>query len=775
MNPSSFAHSPLAIVYLLAGALVLLLGFVILREAPRERANRATALMLFSSGFGSVLGAIGLILTGLGAGSTSAVAAAAPNDLLRSFNYTWEFFFPSLLVFACVFPEENRFYRRVPLAPLWIFAPHVFHFLFALLQSQGALWGKLAANLAHRPLGAKLVDYGRLPLELTLSIHQVLFSLVNLVYIAAALTLLWLSYRRSHNSRIRRQVGTIFAGLASCAGLYAIAVPIPTLMNLHWAASTRSALIVGALVLGSGAIAYSMVRYRFLDANLIARKSVLYAVTSLFLFGVYFLVVRRLDALLASLTDYDTTIFQTAFLLLALILFQPVFSWLEDALETRLLRDRGDYRTILLRMSSEVLTVLDLDALAEKLLNTLREGVPARTTVLLIAPETRSPVARGFGGGVDLDGIAAISRQEILQLLEGTDLLRREEIRPLAADRGLSEVLAPLLATEPYLVLPLRYAGEFLGLIALGRKITETRYTAVEVSLLQTLTNQTSVAITNALLYRDSLEKSLLEEELSLARRIQQQSLPRQLPRTPGFGLAALNAPSKFVGGDYYDTVDLGHGHYLVAIADVAGKGVPAALLASMVQASIRTQAPDRKPVSTMMGRLNRLVHEATPDDRFATCFLAEVAGDELTLSFANAGHNYPILRSASGTCRYLTDGSIPLGIEPNVHYPQSETTLRPGDALILYTDGITDARNRLGEDFGETRLMELVERIPARFTAEEIIRTIADEVARFSDGAEQMDDITLVALKAHPVGEGRTEARGPGYSDTVSEWAPAP
>ena len=772
MSPSSIANSPLAIVYLLAGALVLLLGFVILREGPRERANRATAFMLFSSGFGSVLGAIGLILSGL---RGSASGATVPNDLLRSFNYTWEFFFPSLLVFACVFPEENRFYRRVPGAPLWIFAPHVFHFVFALLQTQGAIWGRIASGIAKQPLGAKLVDYGRLPLELTLSIHQVLFSLVNLVYIAAALTLLWLSYRRSHNSRIRRQVGTIFIGLASCAGLYALAVPIPTLLNQHWPAATRSALIVGALVLGSGAIAYSMVRHRFLDANLIARKSVLYAVTSLFLFGVYLLVVRRLDAFLASLTDYDTTIFQTAFLLLALILFQPVFSWLEDALETRLLRDRGDYRTILLRMSGEVLTVLDLDALAEKLLNTLREGVPARTTVLLIAPERRAPVARGFGGGVDLVAIAAISRPEVLRLLEGADLLRREEIAPLATDRGIDGALAPLLSTEPYLVLPLRYAGEFLGLIALGRKITETRYTAVEVSLLQTLTNQTSVAITNALLYRDSLEKTILEEELSLARRIQQQSLPRQLPRTPGFGLAALNAPSKFVGGDYYDTVDLGQGRYLVAIADVAGKGVPAALLASMVQASIRTQAPDRKPVSVMMGRLNRLVHDATPDDRFATCFLAEVAGDGLTLSFSNAGHNYPILRAASGTCRYLTDGGIPLGIEPSVHYPQAETSLRPGDALILYTDGITDARNRLGEDFGEARLLELVERLPDRFTAEEIIRTIADEVARFSDGAEQMDDITLVALKAHPVGEGRSEAREPGYSDTVTEWAPAP
>jgi sigma-B regulation protein RsbU (phosphoserine phosphatase) len=333
----------------------------------------------------------------------------------------------------------------------------------------------------------------------------------------------------------------------------------------------------------------------------------------------------------------------------------------------------------------------------------------------------------------------------------------------------------PLLATEPYLILPLRYAGQFLGLIALGRKITETRYTAVEVSLLQTLTNQTSVAITNALLYRDSLEKTILEEELSVARRIQRQSLPRQLPRTPGFGLAAMNAPSKFVGGDYYDTVDLGQGRYLVAIADVAGKGVPAALLASMVQASIRTQAHDRKPVSVMMGRLNRLVHEATPDDRFVTCFLAEVAEDGLGLSFANAGHNFPILRAANGTCRFLTDGGIPLGIDPGFHYPQAETALAPGDALILYTDGITDARNRLGEDFGEARLTELVERLPERLSAEEIIQEIADQVARFSEGAEQMDDITLIVLKARPVGDQRTQARAPGHSDTVSEWAPAP
>ena len=752
MNPAPVANASVALAYAMVGVLVVFLGIIILREAPRERANRATAFMLFSGGMGSVLGAIGFIIDIL-----SPSGRTGSNDLLRSFAYLWEFFFPSLLYFACVFPTENRIFRRIPGATFWIFAPHAFHLILMLLQGQGALWGRVAAGIAKNPLGATVITYGRLPVELIFRFHQIMFSMVNLFYIAAALTLLWVSFRKSHNPLIRRQVGTIFAGLGLCAGIYAVASPIPTLLNHYWPPLMRSSLIILALLIGSGGIAYSMVRHRFLDANLIARKSILYAVTSAFLFGVYVLIVRRFDLLLESVTTVDTTIFQTAFLLLSLILFQPVFSWLEEILDRQFLRDRGDYRTLLRRVSGEMLTVLDLDTLAEKLLATLREGVPARTTVLLLAPERRSAVAHGFGGGVDLVAIAACPRDGYVRLVEGAELLRMEEIAPLAQERGVADTMAAFLAIGPYLVLPLRHAGQFLGLIALGRKITETRFTAAEVSLLQTLTNQTSVAITNSLLYRDSLEKTILEEELAVARRIQQQSLPTTLPQTSGFGLAALNAPSKFVGGDYYDTVALADGHYLVAIADVAGKGVPAALLASMVQASIRTQAFERQSVGVIMNRLNRLVHEATPEDRFATCFLVDVKGNGpadgnggLTLSFANAGHNFPILRSADGHCRSLEQGGIPLGIQPGFLYGHTEASLKPGDSLLLYTDGITDARNRLGEDFGEERLVELVGRLPDRLSADEIVKSVSDEVTRFTDGADQIDDITLLALKAY-------------------------
>lgn len=737
-----------ATLYLIVGGLVFLLGIVILREAPREKANRATALMLFFGGLGSVLGAIGFILEG-----AKGLKGTGGTDVLRSFNYLWELFFPSLLYFACVFPSENRLVRRIPFAAVWIFAPHAFHLSLMLLQDQGAVTGKLTAWLARNPIGSTVVHVMRVPTELVFGFHVILFSAVNLLYIAAALTLLWLSYRGATNSRIRAQLRTIFIGLASCACLYAVAVPIPTLLNHTWSPLTRSTLIVAALVLGSAGIAYSMVRYRFLDAKLIARKSILYALTSAFLVSVYLTVIRQLDALIESVAGFDVTVFETAILLIALVLFQPVVSWLEEALEHVFLREKSDHRTLLRHMSGEVLTLLDLKALADTVLETLREGVSARTTVLLIAPGAHEPVVRGFGGGVDLEAVASIPRASLDRLTAGVSIVRRRELRDLVSERkenggGESADLGPLLKTEPYLLLPLRHAGQFLGLISLGRKITETRYTAEEMSLLETLANQTSVALKNALLYEENLAKSVLEEELAVARRIQQQFLPKRLPEMGRFGIAVMNLPNKQVGGDYYDIVDLGAGSYLITIADVAGKGVPAALLASMVQASVRTQAQDGKPVCEMMDRLNRLVFDATPDDRFATCFLARVSATDPDLSFSNAGHNYPILLPARGGCRLLDFGGIPLGIQPEIAYGETTTPFQRGDALILYTDGITDARNRLMEDYTEERLFQFAGDLPRDLSASQLLDAISADVSLFTQGAEQADDITLVALK---------------------------
>src|SRR5688572_29445864 len=144
---AAIGSTPVGLLYLLVGLFVFLLGLVILREAPGERANRATAFMLFTSGFGSMLGAIGFLL------DTGSGSRTGANDFLRHFNYSWEIFCPSLLYFACVFPTENRVFRRIPGAALWIFAPHVFHVILMLLQAQEPLWARLGAQASRSALG----------------------------------------------------------------------------------------------------------------------------------------------------------------------------------------------------------------------------------------------------------------------------------------------------------------------------------------------------------------------------------------------------------------------------------------------------------------------------------------------------------------------------------------------------------------------------------------------------------------------------------------------
>jgi sigma-B regulation protein RsbU (phosphoserine phosphatase) len=156
-----------------------------------------------------------------------------------------------------------------------------------------------------------------------------------------------------------------------------------------------------------------------------------------------------------------------------------------------------------------------------------------------------------------------------------------------------------------------------------------------------------------------------------------------------------------------------------------------------------------------MMDRLNRLVFDATPDDRFATCFLARVSGGGNgapgkgpSLSFSNAGHNYPILLPVTGGSRFLDFGGIPLGIHSDCAYGETSTPLQKGDALILYTDGITDARNRVMEDYGEEQLLAFASTLGRDLSARELLDSIALDLSRFTQGAEQADDITLVALK---------------------------
>lgn len=251
--------------------------------------------------------------------------------------------------------------------------------------------------------------------------------------------------------------------------------------------------------------------------------------------------------------------------------------------------------------------------------------------------------------------------------------------------------------------------------------------------------------------YQHAVARARTDEELKVARRIQSAFLPSLFPDLGRLDVHALNISSKEVSGDIYDVVAEGEDKVLLAIADVSGKGMPAALLSSMLQASLRTQAgAAQAPESAaqVLANINRLVVKSTAVEQFATFFLARVDLRTLRMSYANAGHNYPLLMRAGGERLWLDQGGIVLGIMDPAGYENAQVELAAGDRLVFYTDGVSEAQDERGEFFGEERLCDLIESLPAGLTAREISERVIARLREFLDGVEAGDDITLLVMR---------------------------
>jgi serine phosphatase RsbU (regulator of sigma subunit) len=730
----------LATVNLVLGGLVFLLGFVILRENPHQRLNRVVSMMLFFGGLGAVLAALTLLVPGKGEGA----------GLQTNVAYVWELFFPTAFLLASVFPEERAFTQQITLpggvrSPnfiLLVYAPHTFHFLLVVVTS--FLPAETTTHAASVGFGRSLLDVTAVLGRLFLSVHQSLFSVVDLFFGGGAVALLINSLRRQQAPRVRQQLLAISIGLVSCLVLYAFATTIPTIFGRPLERGMQASLTTAALTLGSGSIAYAMVRYKFLDTKLIARRGILYALASALLIGFYLTVVERVNRLVAGAFGIDARIVEPVLLIIALTLFQPAVSKLEDSLDKMFLRDPTDYRNVLRALGRELQTTIDLEDLLNRSIRTLTEALLLRSSYI-VAITREGPVSRTGAGEPlaqeSLEGVAAIltrlsTQSPSYRLSDPVDGLKR-------VDR---ELLVRKLGVE--LMVPLRWRNEALGIVLLGEKITGTEFTSEDVTLLNNLGSQMGVSLQNALLLRDRLKVARIEEELNLAHQIQQTFLKNDFPALPRCEVYAVNLPSRQVGGDYYDVVTAPDGSFLVAIADVAGKGVPAALLSSMLQAALRTQAHSVSSPATILRNVNSLVYRSTAVHQFATFFLAHVTPDGKRMTYCNAGHNWPVLLRRNGERQWLKCGGTILGIMEEVAMEEAAFDLAAGDVLVFYTDGISEATNVDGELYGEERLVEFISSLPPALHPEAIAQSILREVERHLGRLEAQDDRTLVVLR---------------------------
>lgn len=307
---------------------------------------------------------------------------------------------------------------------------------------------------------------------------------------------------------------------------------------------------------------------------------------------------------------------------------------------------------------------------------------------------------------------------------------------------------AELLKMGIRALVPMRVQNRTLGLICLGKSVRGDTYSQEELEFLFSLASLATIAIENAHLLETALEKQRIEGELHIARDIQQALLPARLPSESVFECAAINIPSTDVGGDYYDVIRLTDTEYLFAIADVAGKGIPASLLMANVQAALRALAPYCTSTSTTVMRINDVVcSNIRGGNKFITFFTGILNTKTLELFYTNAGHNPPLLVRSNGAILHLEEGGLILGVFPNSTYEEKNVKLFRGDVLVLYTDGISEAMNAREEEFTEEHLEELLKNV-RHLSAKEILGAIQTAVARHVQKHPQSDDITLLVVK---------------------------
>jgi phosphoserine phosphatase RsbU/P len=275
-----------------------------------------------------------------------------------------------------------------------------------------------------------------------------------------------------------------------------------------------------------------------------------------------------------------------------------------------------------------------------------------------------------------------------------------------------------------------------------------TSFNELDKLLLQAVTRQVSAAIENEYLHQQSVEKEIIEKEISLAASIQQRIIPRELPHINGYDAAAINIPSKEIGGDYYDFIILSSGKVALVIADVAGKGVSAALLVNTLNASLYSYLEFNLPLTEIADRLNKIIYRASPQDKYITFFIAVLDTATGEVETVNAGHNPILLLRSNGLLEKIEAGGIGLGMfDMGLLYTGQNIKLEAGDKLFMYTDGIPEAMNNNQEEFSDERMIDFLIKNSDK-QVQDFLTGLVNEVKKFTGTADQSDDITVLILE---------------------------
>jgi serine phosphatase RsbU (regulator of sigma subunit) len=420
---------------------------------------------------------------------------------------------------------------------------------------------------------------------------------------------------------------------------------------------------------------------------------------------------------------------------------------------TELLKGQFSTRTELLGLISKVgvalLSATGLEETLDQVATLVFEAVPAERCIIMLRDEKvdggmKIMVARERGKDESIQEVR-ISRTVMDEVLKnGKSVLTADAqhdprfASQTIALQGIRSVLAVPLSVDE---------RQVFGLIYADSPTWETTFSEEHLNILTTLGSVAAIRVQNATLLEERIERERLEHELELATEIQQRFQPSAPPKIDGYEFQGISFSCYEIGGDYYDFIPRHDGRMLIALGDVSGKGTAAALLMSSVHAAIHAQVATENTLPNAISNVNQYLAENTPANRFVTLFSAELDPVSGRMQYINAGHNPPLIGRSDGSVAQLASGGFPLGIMPGAEFEVGETVLHPGEVLVVYSDGVSEAVNPAGEEFGMDRLTEVVRR-NLHASAAGFRDKVESALSAFTQTAPANDDITLVIVK---------------------------
>jgi len=421
-----------------------------------------------------------------------------------------------------------------------------------------------------------------------------------------------------------------------------------------------------------------------------------------------------------------------------------------------ILESQFSSRTELLGLISKVgvalLSSTSLEETLKQVASLVFEAVPADRCVIMLRDDDAPPegdgmriaVAKQRGKEDDLSEVR-ISRTVMEEVMvNGKSVLTSDAQH----DPKFASQTMALLGVRSVLAVPLAVNEfEVFGIIYADSPTYENTFTEEHLNILTTLASVASIRVENTRLMEERFERERMERELELATEIQQRFQPSAPPVMDAYELQGISFACYEIGGDYYDFIPRHNEKMLIALGDVSGKGTAAALLMSSLHAAIHAQTMARSELQEMVTAVNEYLASNTPSNRFITFFVGELDPDSGDLAYINAGHNPPLVGRTDGSVEELDSGGFPLGIMPGAEFELGKINLAPGEAVIVFSDGVSEAENTLGEEFGVDRLSDVVRKNISR-SASGLRDKIESELSAFTGTAPANDDITLVIVK---------------------------